>query len=86
MLSVPDWQSDRYEPNTKRRFKTKNRSVSISIPVNSIELNSGAPNHICFSGPLRSDKISPAEPTEQDQSKIYKHQEADDGKEANNEH
>ncbi|PWA98503.1 cyclic nucleotide-binding transporter 1 [Artemisia annua] len=86
MLSVTDWPSDRHEPNTKRRFKTENRSVSISIPVSSIELNSGAPNHIGFAGPLRSDRISPAEPVEQDQRKIRKHQGADDGKEAKNEH
>ncbi|PWA89649.1 Aminoacyl-tRNA synthetase, class I, conserved site-containing protein [Artemisia annua] len=43
------------------RFKTKNRSVSIPIPVNSIEFNSGVPNHSFFAGPLRSGEISPAE-------------------------
>ncbi|GJW41993.1 hypothetical protein Tco_0070792 [Tanacetum coccineum] len=86
MLSVKDWPSDRHESNKKRRFKTENRSVSISIPVSSSELNSRAPNHIGFAGPLPSDRISPAEPVEQDQGKIHKHQETDDGKEAKNEH
>ncbi|GKB12875.1 probable cyclic nucleotide-gated ion channel 20, chloroplastic isoform X2 [Tanacetum coccineum] len=86
MLSVTDWPSDRHESNKKRRFKTENRSVSISIPVSSTELNSRAPNHIGFAGPLPSDRISPAEPVEQDQGKIRKHQETDDGKEAKNEH
>ncbi|PWA78566.1 Peptidyl-prolyl cis-trans isomerase, FKBP-type [Artemisia annua] len=33
-------------------------------------LTNSAPNRICFAGPLRSDKIPPTEPMEQDRSKI----------------
>lgn len=47
-LNATDWPSHRHENNLNQRFSQTTRSVSISIPVSSIELNSIATSHVAL--------------------------------------
>ncbi|KAI3796845.1 hypothetical protein L1987_39531 [Smallanthus sonchifolius] len=86
MLSAANWPSDRPEFNPNRKFSNRNRSVSVTIPVSSIELNSGSTNLGCLTGPLRTKKTTLEEPVEQENIRNYKRQGVDYHNGATNEH
>ncbi|KAD7477307.1 hypothetical protein R6Q59_007130 [Mikania micrantha] len=71
MLSAENWPSDRFEYKPNRKLSNRNRSVSISIPVSSIELSSGSTNLVDFTGPLQTEKRFVEEPVEQENLKLH---------------
>ncbi|KAI7729652.1 hypothetical protein M8C21_015745 [Ambrosia artemisiifolia] len=85
MLSAGNWPSDRHEYNPTRKFSERNRSVSISIPVPSVELSSGSTNRGGFTGPLRTEKTTLEEPAEQENIRHYKGQGGDNAHGTKNE-
>ncbi|KAL7611695.1 probable cyclic nucleotide-gated ion channel 20, chloroplastic [Lactuca sativa] len=90
ILTATDWPLSDYNPNP--RFSQRNRSVSISIPVTSIELNSNSTSRVGFTGSLRSERNTHDEhtqerkPVEQEDSGNYNHELGDFNSEAKNEH
>ncbi|KAL8245913.1 hypothetical protein R6Q59_007129 [Mikania micrantha] len=71
MLSAENCPSDslQYKPN--RKLSNRNRSVSISIPVSSIELSSGSTNRVGYTGPLQTDKRFEEESVEHENLKLH---------------
>ncbi|XP_024973474.1 probable cyclic nucleotide-gated ion channel 20, chloroplastic isoform X1 [Cynara cardunculus var. scolymus] len=59
MLTDTDWPSDRNEDNSQRRLSRRSKSVSISIPVSSFELDSSATSLVGFTGPLCCGRKTP---------------------------
>ncbi|KAL8202024.1 hypothetical protein R6Q57_011171 [Mikania cordata] len=70
MLSAENWPSDRLEYKPNRKLSNRNRSVSISIPVSSIELSSGSTNLVGFTGPLQTEKRFEEESVEHENLKL----------------
>ncbi|XP_024990997.1 probable cyclic nucleotide-gated ion channel 20, chloroplastic isoform X2 [Cynara cardunculus var. scolymus] len=52
MLTNTDRSADRNESKLQRRLSYRNRSVTISIPPSSSELNPSSSRPVCFTGPL----------------------------------
>ncbi|KAJ0467021.1 putative cyclic nucleotide-binding domain, Ion transport domain, rmlC-like jelly roll [Helianthus annuus] len=86
MLSATNWPSDRHDYKPNRKFSNTNRSVSISIPVPSVEMSSGSTNRIGFTSPVQTEKTMLEETVEQENIKQNKRQEGGNYHGTKNEH
>ncbi|MFS7918852.1 hypothetical protein Hanom_Chr03g00206041 [Helianthus anomalus] len=74
MLSATNWPSDRHDYKPNQKFSNTNRSVSISIPVPSVEMSYGSTNRIDLTSPVQTEKTMLEVPVEQENIKHNKRQ------------